>query len=254
MQDPAPHGGPETTPSRSLRRRWLRHLGFSAPIVAALGAVLLVAASFSVMRFVGGGTPMRPDGDAAGAPTRPVPVGRTDVDVDRPVDPALGPAGTAADELRRRGHIGSEDTLASDGREGRLGSRVLTRAQQHHHGVPVFAADVVVTTEGERIIKIHGHTTPDVNLDTTVPVNDYPAALTLAEALLGHAVAPEGDGALVIVPVDDGAHRLAWLGVVVMDQRLERVALDAETGAVLHRVPAVRNVSAGRALLRGDHR
>ena len=230
--------------------RWLRHLGFSAPFLVSLVLVLLVAGSFTVRRMVGGdGVGTGGDvGDGAaetGVSTRAVPLGRTDVDVDRPIEPGLGPAGTATDELQRRGDIGAEDTLASAGREGRLGSFVIVRTQQEHRGIPIFAADVVVTTDGERIVKIHGHAAPDIYLATTTPANDYPATLALAEALLEHAVAPEDDGTLVIMPVDGGGYRLAWLGVVVVDRGLEQVALDAETGVVLHRVAVVRNVSTG---------
>lgn len=237
------HDGGRDSPVSALSRasgsQWLRHLGFSAPFAVSLVLVLLVTGSSTLRRMVEG------DGGGAGTSTRAVPLDRTDVDVDRPIDPGRGPAGTATDELQRRGDIGAEDTLAPAGREGRLGSFVIVRAQQEHRGIPVFAADVVVTTEGERIVKIHGHPAPDIDLATTTPANDYSATLTLAEAALDHAVAPEDDGVLVIMPVDGGGYRLAWLGVVVIDRGLEQVALDAETGVVLHRVPLVRNVSTG---------
>lgn len=227
LYDPAGgDGAARTTPSRSAGKRWLRHLGFSAPILASLAAALLVAGSFTVMRWFG---------EDEGA--RAVPLDRTDIDVDRPVDPALGRIGTVIDELRRRGHIGDEDTLSRSGRERRLGDRVLTRAQQEHQGIPVFAGDVVVTTEGERIVQVHGHPVADIDLDTTVPANDYPATVTLAEALLGQVIAATDDGTLVIVAVEGGGYRLAWLGVVVIDEEPVQVALDAETGAVLHRAP-----------------
>lgn len=239
-----------SVPSGALESRWLRHLGFSAPLVVSLVLVLLVAGSFTVRRMVGGdrggtGSDVGDGSEETRASTRAVPLGRTDVDLDRPIDPGLGPAGTATDELRRRGDIGAGDTLAPAGREGRLGSFVIVRTQQEHRGIPIFAADVVVTTEGERIVKIHGHPTRDIDLATTTPANDYHATLTLAEASLAHAVVPEDDGMLVIMPVDGGGYRLAWLGVVVVDRGLEQVSLDAETGVVLHRVPVVRNVSAG---------
>ena len=239
-RDGAPHGGPTS----SSERRWLRHLAFSAPLVASLVGALLVAGSFALMRWVGGNA----------VPTRAVPLGRTDIDVDWPIDPVLGRVGTATDELRRQGRIGPEDTLAPSGRERVLGQRVLTRTRQEHRGIPVFAADVVVTTEGDEIIKIHGHPTSDIELDITIPANDYPATVTLAEGLLDQAVVPEDDGELVIVPVEDGGYRLAWLGNVVIDETLEQVALDAETGAVLHRVPVVVNASAGGASPGGGSR
>ena len=182
-------------------------------------------------------------GSDAGNRTRPVPLDRIDIDVNRPVEPALGRAGTAADELHRRGRLGDDDTLAQTGPEGRLGSRVLTRTRQEHHGIPVFAAEVVVTTEGERIVQIHGHPAPGIDLATTTPAHDYPAIVTLAETVLSHAIAPDDDGLLVIVPVEDG-FRLAWLGIVVIDRGPEQVAFDAETGEVLHRAPVVLHAAA----------
>ena len=182
-------------------------------------------------------------GPDAGNPRRPVPLDRMDIDVNRAVDPALGRAGTAADELYRRGRLGGEDTLAPAGPEGRLGSRVLTRARQEHHGIPVFAAEVVVTTEGERIVQIHGHPAPGIDLATTTPAHDYPATVALAEAVLRHDVTPDDEGLLVIVPVE-GGYRLAWLGVVLIDRGPEQAAFDAETGEVLHRAPVALHAAA----------
>ena len=223
------------TPSHSSRWRWLRHLGFSAPFVASMAAALLVAGSFTVVRMIQGD-----GGNTGSGGTSTVPLDRTDADVDRPVDPDLGPAGTATDEFRGRGSIGDDDTLTPSGREGKLGRRVIIRTQQEHRGIPVFAAEVVVTTEDDRLIRIRGYPAPDIDLDSTTPVNDYPATVALAEALLDQAIAPQDEGTLVIMPVD-GGYRLAWLGVVVVDQGPEQLVLDAETGAVLHRVTLIMN-------------
>lgn len=232
-------------------RRWLRHLGVSAPLAASMAAALLVAGSVAVVRMAREDARTGAAGNAGAGErerrTRVVSLDRRDVDVDRPVDPDLGRAGTAADELRRRGHIDEDDTLVPTGREGRLGSRVYTRTRQVHQGVPVFAADVVVTTEGDRIVKIHGHPAADVELVTTTAVNGYSATVILAEALLEHAIEPEDDGTLLIMPVEDGGYRLAWMGVVVIDQGPEQVVFDAETGAVLLRLPAVLNASVGES-------
>lgn len=229
--------------SRSRRWwRWLNRLGFAAPLLGALVAALVVAGSFRLVQLVRN-TDSNAAGDVtqateAGGTTAAVALDGTEIDVDRPVDPDLGRAGTAADELRRRGRIGEDDTLAPTGREGQLGSRVFTRTRQEHRGVPIFAGEVVVTTEGERIIRIHGHPAPDVDLETTSPANDYPATVALAEAVLEQAIVAEDDGTLVIMPAA-GGYRLAWVGNVVIDEGSEQVALDAETGAVLHRVPRI---------------
>ena len=144
--------------------------------------------------------------------------------------------------MRERGHIGDEDTLTRDeqrqGRDVELGSRVITRTRQEHQGIPVFHADVVVTTDSERIIKINGHPAPNIELDTTTPANDYPTTVSLAEVLEDHPIVAEDEGTLLIMPVDDG-YRLAWLGQVVIDRGPEEVVFDAETGAVLHREPLI---------------
>ena len=249
-------GRPAPTPSRSPA--WLRHLGFSVPLAASLALVLLVAGSLTVTRMVEGDAPAGAEGDvgdgAAGTrvPMRPVPLDRTVIEIDRPVDPDLGPVGTATDELRQRGDIGDSDTLTLAGREGRLGASVFTRTQQEHRGIPVFAADVVVATEDGRVVRIHGHPAPDIDVATTIPVNEYPDTVTLAAVSLDHTIAAEDDGTLVIMPVDGGGYRLAWLGVVVIHQGLEQVAFDSETGAVLHRAPVVRNVPAREASIGGD--
>ena len=108
-----------------------------------------------------------------------------------------------------------------------------------------------MTTEGERLIRIRGHPAPDVELDSTTPVNDYPTAMVLAEALLDRAIAPQDEGTLVIMTVDEG-YRLAWLGVVVIDQGPEQVVLDAETGAVLHRVSLIMNGFTRETMVGGD--
>ena len=231
-------------PSPPGRWRWVRNLAFSVPLIATLAVVLLLAGSVTVMRMVGDG---REGGGGA------VPLDRTDFDVDLDFDPEAGPTGAAARELQRRGRIGDDDSLTPT-RERRLGSRLLTRASQEHNGIPVFAAEVVVTTDGERIVKIHGHPAPDIELDTTTPANDYPATVALAEGLLSLTIAPEDDGMLVIIPVDDG-YRLAWLGVCVIDEEQEQVALDAETGEVLHRVPILQETAhlPGTGNDAGDH-
>ena len=141
--------------------------------------------------------------------------------------------------------IGADDTLTPVGDERPLGTLGISRANQEHDGIPVFAAQVVVTAEGRRIVKISGRTAPDIDLDTSTPANDYAATVALAEGLLGRDITADGEGTLVIFPVD-GGYRLAWLGEVIIDSGREEVALDAETGRVLHRVPtSVPAVPAG---------
>lgn len=252
-------GDRSRTPARpgEPRRRRASRRGWWLPFVAAQGVALLGAAPAAGLPSVNASSAeqTRPRGEnrqgvegtqegressSRGDSTRAVPLDRVDLDLQRPFDPEAGSVSAAADELHRHGLIGTDDTLAPVGREGRLGRLVVSRANQEHKGIPVFAAQVVVTAEGARIVKILGHAAPDVALDSTVPANDYPTTLRLAERLLGHDIAADGEAALVILPVD-GGYRLAWLGTVVIDGGAEEAAFDAETGRVLHRVPiAVR--------------
>lgn len=175
------------------------------------------------------------DGQLTGA----VRLDSVEIDVDRIVEAGSTRVDTAAEELRDRGRIGDDDALVPTG-EGTLGERVFTRARQEHSGIPVYAAEVVVSSEGDRIVGIRGHPAPGIELRTTAPANDYPAAVALAEQRLAQGVAAYGDdeGALVIFPAG-GSYRLAWLGMVVLDRGPERVVFDAETGEILHRVPAI---------------
>ena len=178
--------------------------------------------------------------------TGAVPLERTDVDADRTIEPESTAIETAADELRARGRIGDDDMLRPAG-ERVLGDRVFSRARQEHRDIPVFAAEVVVTVEGDRIVKIRGHAAPRIELATTTPAHDYPATVAVAERLLNHDIATDdGDeGTLVIFPVG-GGYRLAWMGVVVIDKGPEQAVFDAETGEVLHRVPVVLDGALGR--------
>ena len=190
-----------------------------------------------------GGTQSPPDGPQQ---TGAVPLERTDVDVDRVIEPESTGIETAADELRARGQIGDDDVLTPDG-ENVLGDRVFSRARQEHKDIPVFAAEVVVTVEGDRIVRIRGHAAPRIELATTTPGQDYPATVAAAERLLNHDIATDDDdeGTLVIFPVG-GGYRLAWMGVVVIDRGPEQAVFDAETGEVLHRVPVVLDAAPGR--------
>lgn len=169
---------------------------------------------------------------------RPVPLDRVAIDVDLPVEDGDRIPELAAGALRRLGRIGPDDALVPAGGERTLGTGTITRTRQEHKGVPVLAADVVVTVRGGRVVNIRGHPAPDIGLEATSPEHDYPATVALAAERLGREVAAEDEGALVIFAVD-GGYRLAWLGAVVIDRAREQVVLDAGTGEVLLRTPLV---------------
>lgn len=175
---------------------------------------------------------------------RPLPLERVAIDVDLPVEDGDRTPEVAAGELRRLGRIGPDDILVPAGRERTLGTGTITRTRQEHKGIPVFAADVVVTARGGRIVGIRGHPAPGVRLEATSPEHDYLATVALAAERLSREIAAEDEGTLVIFTVD-GGYRLAWTGAVVIDRAREQVVLDAETGDVLLRTPLVVHQAPG---------
>ena len=187
-----------------------------------------------------------PDGQRASSPIRLQP---SDTALDRPLEPGEDIADAIAEELRQRGQIGADDSLANVGGSPELGETTVLRMRQEHRGIPVFAAEVVVSTLEGRIVRIAGDSTPDIRLDSTVPVNDYSVTIALAEMLTGLTITPQDDGALVVFPADNGG-RLAWSGPAIVEQgleqdpaqSLEQVYLDGVNGEVLLRLPLVHQV------------
>ena len=195
-----------------------------------------------------------PDGQRDSLPIR---LQSSDTVLDRPIEPGEDIADAVAEELRQRGQLGADDSLANVSGSRELGEITVTRMRQEHRGIPVFAAEVVVSTLGGRIVRIAGDSIPDIRLDSTVPLNDYSPTIALAEMLTGLTITPQDDGALVVFPAENG-DRLAWSGPAIVEQGLEQdpvelpeqnpaqsveqVYLDAVSGEVLLRLPLVRQV------------
>ena len=187
----------------------------------------------------------------------PIRLQSSDTALDRPLEPGEDIADAVAEELRQRGQLGADDSLANVGGSPELGETTVLRMRQEHRGIPVFAAEVVVSTLGGRIVRIAGDSTSDIRLDSTVPINDYSRTIALAEILTGLTITPQDDGALVVFPADNGG-RLAWSGPAIVEQgleqdplelsgqnlaqSLEQVYLDAVNGEVLLRLPLVHQV------------
>ena len=192
----------------------------------------------------------------------PIRLQSSDISLDRPIEPGEDIAEAVAEELRQRGRLGADDSLANVSGSRELGETTILRMRQEHQGIPVFAAEVVVSTLEGRIVRVAGDSTSDVRLVSTVPVNDYASTIMLAEMLTGLAITPQDDGTLVVFPTDEG-DRLAWSGPAIIEQgqeqdvesdleqnpeevagqnsaqSLEQVYLDAANGEVLLRLPLV---------------
>ena len=254
--------------SESCRRSRSAHPAVSIAVAALLMA--LHVANVAVGQGEGGvdgdpgqgeGVPITaPQGEVPGVPDGSEPesssirLQSSDIALNRPVELGEEIAETVAEELRQRGRLGADDSLANESGPRELGETTVLRMRQEHRGIQVFAAEVVVSTLEGRIVRIAGDTTPDILLDSTVPANDYPSTIMLAEMLTGLAIAPQDDGTLVVFPTDNGG-RLAWSGPALVEQALEQdpeevagqnpaqsleqVYLDVANGEILLRLPLV---------------
>ena len=262
----------EISASRVRRhRRRSAHAAVSVAVAALLMA--LHSANVAVGQSEGGadgdpgqGEPVTAtQGEAPGVPDRgepeisPIRLQPSDIVLDLPIEPGEEIAEVVAEELRQRGQLGGDDSLVNAGGPSELGGLTVLRMRQEHRGIPVFAAQVVVSTLGDRIARIAGDSTPDILLDSMIPVNDYASTVALAEMLTGLDIAPQDGGALVVFPTENGG-RLAWSGPVIIEQgqeqdvdldpqespepspppALEQVFIDAVSGEVLLRLPLVR--------------
>ena len=160
------------------------------------------------------------------------------LDIDREIKLGETLLHVAAEELRRRGLIGTGDTLRPKGKPGQLGNSTKTRFQQEHKGVPVFGADLIVTSSGKQMVQIHGRPAPDIDVSTDPP-NDYPTTVAVAERASGEKIVSLDEGSLIIIEVGKEEYRLGWAGLVVIASDRLRVVLDAKTGEILSRLPAV---------------
>ncbi|HXH25603.1 MAG TPA: M4 family metallopeptidase [Vicinamibacterales bacterium] len=112
--------------------------------------------------------------------------------------------------------------------------RTIERLQQYHGDVPVWGAEVVRDVDRGIARAIFGEVSPDLSL-ATVPALDARAAFDRFTAAHGAGGALLGRIELVILPLDSGEHRLAYTGVIARDAAIERLFLDAGTGAELLR-------------------
>ena len=116
------------------------------------------AAAGSADNVDGNAEPGRPpDGRRASSPIR---LQSSDIAPDRPIEPGEVIAEAVADELRQRGRLGTGDSLANVSGSRDLGEATILRMRQEHRGIPVFAAEVVVSTLGDRIVRIAGDSHP----------------------------------------------------------------------------------------------
>jgi thermolysin len=143
--------------------------------------------------------------------------------------------------------------VVSVDRDPSLPSRLVERMQQHYQGIPVFGAQVIRDSESGVAQSIIGEVSQTFSIETR-PALDAAAA---ERAVMGHA----GPGArlvrrmeLNILPMPEGAPRLAYNAVVATSDSVFRVFVDANTGAELLRYSEIQTQSAigvGQGLVGG---
>ncbi len=134
-----------------------------------------------------------------------------------------------------RGRLGLADTgvtvrhLRSDDWRG----RTLRRYQQHHRGVPVLGARLVLKSNARGRVTLAGSTLRDDLTVGTTPAIDGPAAVSAARTSLGMADAALTLPVLSVLPDDHGG-TLVYQVAVVTRAPIARwmVTVDATTGAV----------------------
>ena len=160
----------------------------------------------------------------------------------------------ALDEVRRWDQTVTEWQRASRLRRRSLEAdrlvpgRTFERFDQMHNGVRVFGADVTrQTNEFGQAVSVFGTIYDSITVGTAPEITAARAALMLASAGIG-VVGPSSEQELVVLPLD-GAARLTWTARVFskVDDHVERIFVDAYSGAVVHSYNDTWTQGPGRA-------
>ena len=178
------------------------------------------------------------DTGSPGKSDTPLPTEHVQLEVNREVTPDEVVSEAVSDELRKADRIDADSEMVSTDQERVLADTKIVRLRQTHNGVPVYGAEVTATTEDGRIVRILGHPASRIDIKSTTPTKDYPTTVAAASKVLDHEIETMDEGTLVIFPVQ-GGYRLAWEGLVRIDQGDERVVFDADTAEILLRQPLV---------------
>jgi Zn-dependent metalloprotease len=134
-----------------------------------------------------------------------------------------------------------------------LSARVVERMQQLYQGVPIFGAQIVRDSESGVAQSIFGEVPQTFSIETRAAL-DVAAAERAIMALAGAGARLVRPIELNILPVAEGAPRLAYQTVVATSDSVFRVFVDANTGAELMRYSEIQTQSAigtGQGLVGG---
>jgi thermolysin len=134
-----------------------------------------------------------------------------------------------------------------------LPSRVVERMQQFYQGVPVFGAEVVRDSQSGVAQSIFGEVPLIFSMDTQ-PALDAAAAERAMMTAAGAGARLARRMELTILPMTEGAPRLAYSAIVATSDNVFRLFVDANTGAELLRFSEIHTQSAvgtGQGLVGG---
>lgn len=139
------------------------------------------------------------------------------------------------DALVQRGLIDGTLRLRSSSVDPLVPERETERFDQFYSGVPVWGADLVRDTEHGITVSSFGAVAQITGLNIK-PSLDAEAAVALALSASGDPTAHTiGEVRLVILPSETAGLHLAYTAVVAGEASVERVFVDAQTGAELLR-------------------
>ena len=113
--------------------------------------------------------------------------------------------------------------------------RTLEQLDQYYNGVRVWGGGVSRQLDGLTAISIFGTIYPDIALDSTPTVTQQDAKSAIERAG-GAELGPGAQPELVILPMEDGTLKLAWVGNVTTTGDRLQLFIDAKTGAELRRL------------------
>lgn len=139
--------------------------------------------------------------------------------------------------------LGDRDGLNLQGGAKTLGGFAVRHVQQTHQGLDVvgFESRLVLDDAGQ-VVALLGRHDPTVTTAGSVP------AVTLEQARIQAGIADDRAGSTqpVFLPMDDGDLRLSWMLSGWREdegrQQLQRVYVDALTGAILKRIPLTYSI------------
>jgi thermolysin len=121
-------------------------------------------------------------------------------------------------------------------------SRTVERLQQYHRGIPIWGAEVVRDADRGVPVSIFGELSAQLDVDTMPGVTTEAARQLFLSREAGATLLRPVD--LVVLRRESGAHDLAYTTVVSSGTQVNRVFIDAQSGAELLRYSSIHTQEA----------